>query len=153
MTEPPLTSSPVQSLHGTGLSQPDPGPPVLHQTTHSSHLWGNGRGFKYFLLEPGQGHTAFGGSPNHAHKRCNNYPRPANIGTKHLILWALLQHARWTWTFPLSFIFTDTTVSLGQTLPKHKLLPSESSLTEITISCFEPITDLPLSSCSWFFDL
>lgn len=136
-------AAPCRACHGTGLSQSYPRIPVQHQTSQRSHLRGNGRGLKHFLLEPGQHHTAFEGSPNHAHKRCNKYPRPANFGTTYLILWALLQHARWTWTLPLPFIFTDTIVSLGQTLPQRKLFPSEGSLIEIKISRFEPITVLP----------
>lgn len=131
-------AAPCRACHGTGLPQSYPGAPVQHQTTQRSHLWKYGRGLKHLLLEPGQGHTAFGGSPNHAHKRCNKCPQPANFGSKYLILWALLQHARWTWTLPLSFIFTHTTWN------RHTLnTNSESSLIEVKISCFGPSTDLP----------
>lgn len=84
-----------------------------------THTLGQWERFKIPTPRARTSHTAFGGSPNHAHKRCNRYSQPANFGTKHLILWASLQHARWTWTLPLSFISTHTTWN-RHTL-KHKL--------------------------------
>lgn len=113
-------AAPCRACHGSGLPQDYPGAPVQHQTTQRSHThpWAMG-GFKIPTPRARTSHTAFGGSPNHAHKRCNRYSQPANFGTKHLILWASLQHARWTWTLPLSFISTHTTWN-RHTL-KHKL--------------------------------
>lgn len=107
---PALNSDPGQSLPWHRVI------PALPRTPPSStsHPEGNGRGLKYFLLEPQQCYTAFGGSPNHAYKSCKKWWQLTNFRVKHLILWALLQHASWTRRLPLSFIFTDTTVSLGQ---------------------------------------
>lgn len=115
LLSPSLTSDPVQSLPRWRVIPALPWTPLSSTSLPWGHLSrGDGRGLKYFLLKPGQCNIAFGGSPNHAYKRCNKWPELTNIRVKHLILWALLQHASWTRRLPLSFVFTDTTVSLGQ---------------------------------------